>query len=64
MSSSYKNGTLNRLVKDSEDYYGLKRWAGGLFSIDSKGYMQVRPLRDQRRVRIHDIVKEVAQKGH
>ena len=63
MSSPYKSGIHNWSVKDSEDYYGLKRWGGGHFSIDSKGFMQVHPLRDQRCIRIHDIVKEAAQKG-
>ena len=47
MSAPYKNGIPNWSVKDSEDYYGLKRWGGGHFSIDSKGFMQVHPLRDQ-----------------
>ena len=63
MSSSYNSGTSNWSVEDSEDYYGLKRWGGGHFSIDSKGFMQVHPLRDQRCICIHDIVKEAAQKG-
>ena len=63
MSSSCKSGASNWSVKDSEDYYGLKRWGDGHFSIDSKGFIQVHPLRDQRCICIHDIVKEAAQKG-
>jgi arginine decarboxylase len=63
MSSSYKSVRPKWSVKDSEDYYGLKQWGGGHFSIDSKGFMQVHPLGDQRCIRIHDIVKEAAQKG-
>ena len=50
-------------TNDSENYYGLKRWGGGHFSIDAAGYMQVHPLRDARSIRIHDIVKEAAEKG-
>ena len=63
MSSSHKNDTSNWSVKDSEDYYGLKRWGGSHFSIGSKGFMQVLPFCDQRCISIHDIVKEAAQKG-
>jgi arginine decarboxylase len=63
MSSSCRGGTSNWSVEDSEDYYGLKRWGDGHFSIDSKGFIQVHPLRDQRCICIHDIVKEAAQKG-
>ena len=63
MSSSCKSGASNWSVEDSEDYYGLKRWGDGHFSIDSKGFIQVHPLRDQRCICIHDIVKEAAQKG-
>ena len=48
---------------DSEQYYGLKRWGAGHFSVDSEGFMQVHPLRDERSIRIHDVVKEAAQKG-
>jgi len=48
---------------DSEHYYGLKRWGAGHFSVDSEGFMQVHPLRDERSIRIHDVVKEAAQKG-
>ena len=48
---------------DASNYYGLKRWGGGHFSVDEAGYMQVHPLRDQRTVRIQDIVKEAIGKG-
>lgn len=63
MTASQKNNTSTWTVEDSENYYGLKRWGGGHFSIDSDGFMQVHPLCDQRSIRIHDIVKEAAQKG-
>jgi arginine decarboxylase len=63
MTASHKDKTLHWKVEDSENYYGLKQWGGGHFSIDSKGFMLVHPLRDQRSICIHDIVKEAAQKG-
>ncbi|MEC8220351.1 MAG: hypothetical protein VX014_06955, partial [Verrucomicrobiota bacterium] len=63
MSAPYKNGIPNWSVKNSEDYYGLKRWGGDHFSIDSEGFMQVHPLSDQRSIRLNDIVREAAQKG-
>ncbi len=50
-------------VVESEKYYGLKCWGGGHFSIDNDGFMLVHPLRDKRAIRIHDIVKEAADKG-
>jgi len=48
---------------DSMAYYGLKRWGGGHFSVDHEGFIQVHPLRDQRSIRIADIVKEAIGKG-
>lgn len=50
-------------VTDSEEYYGLKRWGDGHFSIDEDGNMLVHPLLDQRSIRIVDIVKKAARKG-
>lgn len=47
----------------AEDYYGFKRWGGGHFSVDEEGYILVNPLRDHRRIRIHDIVTEAIGKG-
>ena len=49
---------------DAEAYYGLKRWGGGHFSIDSQGCMQVHPLGDGRTICIRDIVREAIGKGH
>ena len=63
MTASNKDKSPSWSVTDSENYYGLKRWGGGHFSIDSEGFMQVHPLRDQRSIRIHDIVREAAEKG-
>ena len=62
MTASNKDKSPSWSVTDSENYYGLKRWGGGHFSIDSEGFMQVHPLRDQRSIRIHDIVREAAEK--
>lgn len=50
-------------VAAAEDYYGLKRWGGGHFSVDEDGFMLVHPSRDQRSIRIHDIVTEAIGKG-
>ena len=63
MTASFKDITSSWSVADSENYYGLKRWGGVHFSVDSDGFMQVHPLRDQRGIRIYDIVKEATQKG-
>jgi arginine decarboxylase len=48
---------------DASHYYGLKRWGGEHFSVDDEGYMRVHPLRDQRGIRIADIVEEAKGKG-
>lgn len=63
MSVSKEDKTPDWSISESENYYGLKRWGGGHFSIDTDGYMQVHPLADARSIRIHDIVKEAAGKG-
>jgi len=63
MTASKKDNKPSWSVAESENYYGLKRWGGGHFSIDEEGFMQVHPLRDQRSIRIHDIVTEAAGKG-
>ena len=55
---------LNWKTTDAENYYGLKRWGSGHFTVDSEGYLQVHPLRDARAIRIHDIVRESVSKGH
>lgn len=47
----------------SAQYYGLPSWGAGHFSIDDDGYMQVHPLRDQRSIRITDIIREAQSKG-
>ena len=48
---------------DASNYYGLKSWGGGHFSVDEGGFILVHPLGDQRSVRIYDIVKEAIGKG-
>jgi len=50
-------------VKSAENYYGLKRWGGGSFSVDDDGNLLVHPMRDHRTIRIHDIVQESIGKG-
>ena len=51
-------------ITEAENYYGLKRWGGGHFSVDEQGYMLVHPQRDAHSIRLHDIVKEALGKGH
>ena len=59
-----EEGTENEWsIATAEDYYGLKRWGGGHFSVDEDGFMLVHPSRDQRSIRIHDIVTEAIGKG-
>ena len=48
---------------DATEYYGLKSWGGGHFTVGDDGHMLVHPLRDQRSIRISDIVKEAIGKG-
>ena len=50
-------------IATAENYYGLKRWGGGHFSVDENGFMLVHPSGDQRSIRIHDIVNEAIGKG-
>lgn len=50
-------------TKQAEDYYGLKRWGAGHFSVDDCGNLLVHPSKDHRSIRIHDIVEEAKQKG-
>lgn len=47
----------------SATYYGLPSWGGGYFSVDDGGFLQVQPLRDQRSIRICDIIAEAKSKG-
>jgi arginine decarboxylase len=63
MNQSTEPTTDDWTIANAEDYYGLKRWGGGHFSVDEEGFMLVHPLRDQRSIRIHDIVKEAIGKG-
>ncbi len=50
-------------IADAEEYYGMKRWGGGHFSVDNEGKLQVHPKRDHRTIRIDDIVQESIAKG-
>ena len=60
---SHKDVESRWKITDAEAYYGLKRWGGGHFSIDSQGCMQVHPRGDGRAIRIGDIVQEAIGKG-
>jgi arginine decarboxylase len=63
MKSSEEGTDKNWSVATAEEYYGLKRWGGGHFSVDEDGFMLVHPSGDHRTIRIHDIVKEAIGKG-
>ena len=63
MKQTTEPGKDDWTIATAEDYYGLKRWGGGHFSVDEDGFMLVHPSRDQRSIRIHDIVTEAISKG-
>ena len=63
MKQTTEHGKDDWTISTAEDYYGLKRWGSGHFSVDEDGFMLVHPSRDQRSIRIHDIVTEAISKG-
>ncbi len=63
MKSPEEGKENNWTITAAEEYYGLKRWGGGHFSVDDDGFMLVHPSGDHRTIRIHDIVKEAIGKG-
>jgi arginine decarboxylase len=50
-------------LPDAEEYYGVKRWGGGHFSIDEKGLLCVHPAADHRKIRLLDVVNEASAMG-
>ena len=50
-------------VADSIDLYGLGRWGYPYFTVDSDGFLCVKPAGDDRTVRIADVIKEAESKG-
>ncbi|MBL4575157.1 MAG: hypothetical protein JKY51_03545, partial [Opitutaceae bacterium] len=49
--------------EQSEELYGFKRWGQDYFTVDKKGYVNVKPLGDGQEVRILDVITEARQKG-
>jgi|TARA_A100001015_G_scaffold54675_1_gene60035 arginine decarboxylase len=49
---------------NAEEYYGLKRWGSGHFTVNADGFLEVHPLRDSRSICIYDIVREALDKGY
>ncbi len=47
----------------AEEYYGLKRWGGGHFSVDEEGCVCAHPAGDHRRIRLMDVIEEAAEAG-
>lgn len=46
-----------------EDYYGLKRWGAGHFSVDAEGFTCAHPAGDQRKIRLLEVVEEACEAG-
>ena len=47
----------------SEDHYGFKRWGAGHFGVNASGDVEVRPLGDDRAIRIMDVIDEAVGMG-
>ena len=58
-----KTKTTAWTVEKSEELYGLKRWGAGHYGVDLDGNVCVQPLRDGRKVRLMDVVKESVDMG-
>ncbi len=50
-------------LQKSQELYGFQRWGNGNFSVDSTGCVEVRPLGDQRSIRVLDVIEEARGKG-
>ncbi|WOO40108.1 biosynthetic arginine decarboxylase [Rubellicoccus peritrichatus] len=50
-------------AKQSEDYYGLRRWGGGHFSADEKGFVCAHPAGDGRRIQLMEVIEEAMESG-
>ncbi len=47
----------------SEEHYGFKRWGSGHISVDDEGFVNIRPLADERGIRVVDVVHEALGMG-
>ncbi len=47
----------------SEELYGFKRWGSGHISVDPEGFVNVQPLKDNRGIRVLDVVDEALGMG-
>ncbi len=50
-------------IQKSQELYGFQRWGNGNFSVDATGCVEVRPLGDQRSIRVLDVIEEARGKG-
>lgn len=50
-------------AKQSEDYYGLRRWGGGHFSADEKGFVCAHPAGDGRTIQLMEVIEEAMESG-
>ncbi len=58
-----KKTARNWSIQKSQELYGFERWGNGNFSVDSRGCVQVKPLGDQRCIRVLDVIQEARGKG-
>ncbi|MCF3649492.1 biosynthetic arginine decarboxylase [Synoicihabitans lomoniglobus] len=47
----------------SEEFYGLKRWGSGHYSVSTDGCINVQPLADGREISIKDVINEAEEMG-
>ncbi|MBP9914342.1 MAG: biosynthetic arginine decarboxylase, partial [Opitutaceae bacterium] len=47
----------------SEEHYGFKRWGSDHFAVDPEGFVNVKPLADERSIRVLDGVNEALEMG-
>lgn len=60
---SVKRKRANWTIRDAENYYGLRRWGQGHFSIDDSGALCLHPRADGRSIRLLDVLAEAREMG-
>jgi arginine decarboxylase len=49
-------------ARQAEEFYGFKRWGGGHFSVNDKGFVCVDPMGDGRKIALWDVLEEAHSK--
>ncbi len=49
-------------VREAGRYYGVDAWGNGYFGINGRGHLTVHPLRDTRRVDLHDLLGRLGRR--